>query len=176
MGTVYQLVITISILLSQVDLINLFSRTQDSSIQYQVQLHCQELWLKSLNWLAPLSKVLGMKGLLGNEDGWPWLLGITVIPGIIQVLSKICIQLCNLTKSFFHTLPPYCSICSAVHPADVPRVPEAPLAGPRRRGEGQECAQVAQGQGGRPRGAHRDEVRCENHATWHQTLKPNMLS
>ena len=42
-GTVYQLVITISILLSQVDLINLFSRTQDSSIQYQVQLHCQEL-------------------------------------------------------------------------------------------------------------------------------------
>jgi len=47
-GTVYQLVITISILLSQ---------------------------------------VLGMKGLLGNEDGWPWLLGITVIPGIIQLFT-----------------------------------------------------------------------------------------
>ena len=44
-GTVYQLVITISIFISQ---------------------------------------VLGMKGVLGNEEGWPFLLGITVIPGIIQ--------------------------------------------------------------------------------------------
>ena len=44
-GTVYQLVITISIFISQ---------------------------------------VLGMKGVLGNEEGWPYLLGITVIPGIIQ--------------------------------------------------------------------------------------------
>ena len=48
-GTVYQLIITISILLSQ---------------------------------------VLGMNNMLGNEDGWPFLLGLTVIPGIIQVLGE----------------------------------------------------------------------------------------
>ena len=47
-GTAYQLVITISILLSQ---------------------------------------VLGMKGVLGNEEGWPFLLGITIIPGLIQQLT-----------------------------------------------------------------------------------------
>eukprot|EP00095_Tigriopus_kingsejongensis_P004031 maker-scaffold5_size1054832-snap-gene-3.8 protein:Tk04031 transcript:maker-scaffold5_size1054832-snap-gene-3.8-mRNA-1 annotation:"solute carrier family facilitated glucose transporter member 1-like" len=46
-GTVYQLIITISILLSQ---------------------------------------ILGMKNILGNEAGWPWLLGLTVIPGLIQVI------------------------------------------------------------------------------------------
>ncbi|XP_059084871.1 solute carrier family 2, facilitated glucose transporter member 1-like isoform X2 [Tigriopus californicus] len=46
-GTVYQLIITISILLSQ---------------------------------------VLGMKNILGNEAGWPWLLGLTVVPGILQVI------------------------------------------------------------------------------------------
>lgn len=46
-GTVYQLIITISILLSQ---------------------------------------VLGMNGLLGNDVGWPFLLGLTVVPGILQVI------------------------------------------------------------------------------------------
>ena len=45
-GTVYQLIITISILLSQ---------------------------------------VLGMGSILGNEAGWPFLLGLTIIPGILQV-------------------------------------------------------------------------------------------
>jgi hypothetical protein len=45
-GTVYQLIITISILLSQ---------------------------------------VLGMGSVLGNEAGWPFLLGLTIIPGILQV-------------------------------------------------------------------------------------------
>ncbi|KPJ05347.1 Solute carrier family 2, facilitated glucose transporter member 3 [Papilio xuthus] len=44
-GTVYQLVITITILLSQ---------------------------------------VLGLKGVLGTEWGWPWLLAVTVIPAAIQ--------------------------------------------------------------------------------------------
>ena len=51
-GTAYQLVITISILLSQ---------------------------------------VLGMKGVLGNDWGWPFLLGITILPGIIQLFTlPIC--------------------------------------------------------------------------------------
>jgi SP family facilitated glucose transporter-like MFS transporter 1 len=45
-GTVYQLIITISILISQ---------------------------------------ILGMKGNLGNDAGWPILLGLTVIPGFLQV-------------------------------------------------------------------------------------------
>ena len=45
-GTVYQLIITISILLSQ---------------------------------------VLGMTNVLGNDIGWPFLLGLTIIPGILQV-------------------------------------------------------------------------------------------
>lgn len=49
-GTVYQLIITISILLSQ---------------------------------------ILGMKSVLGNEQGWPFLLGLTLIPAIIQVISKV---------------------------------------------------------------------------------------
>ena len=44
-GTAYQLVITISILLSQ---------------------------------------VLGLSGILGNEWGWPFLLAITIIPGLVQ--------------------------------------------------------------------------------------------
>jgi SP family facilitated glucose transporter-like MFS transporter 1 len=51
-GTVYQLIITISILISQ---------------------------------------VLGMGSVLGNEAGWPILLGLTIVPGIIQVrLSREC--------------------------------------------------------------------------------------
>ena len=55
MGTVYQLIITISILISQ---------------------------------------ILGMNGVLGNEAGWPWLLGLTVIPGVIQVLiTELKLQL-----------------------------------------------------------------------------------
>ena len=45
-GTVYQLIITISILISQ---------------------------------------VLGMGSVLGNEAGWPILLGLTIVPGILQV-------------------------------------------------------------------------------------------
>ena len=45
-GTVYQLIITISILISQ---------------------------------------VLGMGSVLGNEAGWPILLGLTIVPGIVQV-------------------------------------------------------------------------------------------
>lgn len=28
-----------------------------------------------------------MKNILGNEAGWPWLLGLTVIPGILQVIT-----------------------------------------------------------------------------------------
>ena len=48
MGTVYQLIITISILLSQ---------------------------------------ILGMNSILGNDAGWPWLLFLTIIPGIVQVRS-----------------------------------------------------------------------------------------
>lgn len=47
-GTVYQLIITISILLSQ---------------------------------------ILGMTNVLGNEPGWPFLLGLTVIPGVLQLLT-----------------------------------------------------------------------------------------
>ena len=47
-GTAYQLVITISIVVSQ---------------------------------------VLGMNGVLGNEEGWPFLLGITIIPGIVQLFT-----------------------------------------------------------------------------------------
>ena len=47
-GTVYQLIITISILLSQ---------------------------------------VIGMEGILGNDDGWSILFALTVIPGIFQVIS-----------------------------------------------------------------------------------------
>ena len=47
-GTVYQLIITISILISQ---------------------------------------VLGMNNVLGNEAGWPFLLGLTIIPGILQLIT-----------------------------------------------------------------------------------------
>lgn len=47
-GTVYQLIITISILLSQ---------------------------------------ILGLTNVLGNDMGWPFLLGLTIIPGILQVIS-----------------------------------------------------------------------------------------
>jgi len=47
-GTVYQLIITISILLSQ---------------------------------------ILGMTNVLGNIAGWPFLLGLTIIPGILQVIA-----------------------------------------------------------------------------------------
>lgn len=47
-GTVYQLIITISILLSQ---------------------------------------VLGMTNVLGNDAGWPYLFGLTVIPGILQLAT-----------------------------------------------------------------------------------------
>ena len=47
-GTVYQLIITISILLSQ---------------------------------------VLGLTNVLGNEAGWPFLLGLTVIPGVLQLIT-----------------------------------------------------------------------------------------
>ena len=47
-GTVYQLIITMSILLSQ---------------------------------------VLGMTNVLGNDMGWPFLLGLTIIPGVLQVSS-----------------------------------------------------------------------------------------
>jgi len=46
-GTVYQLIITMSILLSQ---------------------------------------ILGMTNVLGNDMGWPFLLGLTIIPGILQVI------------------------------------------------------------------------------------------
>ena len=48
-GTVYQLIITISILLSQ---------------------------------------ILGLTNVLGNDMGWPFLLGLTIIPGILQVNKK----------------------------------------------------------------------------------------
>jgi len=47
-GTVYQLIITISILISQ---------------------------------------VLGINNVLGNEAGWPFLLGLTIIPGILQLIT-----------------------------------------------------------------------------------------
>jgi len=47
-GTVYQLIITISILISQ---------------------------------------VLGMGSVLGNEAGWPILLGLTIVPGILQLVT-----------------------------------------------------------------------------------------
>lgn len=47
-GTVYQLIITISILLSQ---------------------------------------ILGMKNVLGNDVGWPYLFGLTVIPGLLQLIT-----------------------------------------------------------------------------------------
>ena len=51
-GTVYQLIITISILLAQ---------------------------------------VMGMRNVLGNQAGWPWLLFLTVIPGVLQVSFFVCI-------------------------------------------------------------------------------------
>jgi len=47
-GTIYQLVITMSILLSQ---------------------------------------ILGMTNVLGTDSGWPFLLGLTIIPGILQVIT-----------------------------------------------------------------------------------------
>jgi len=47
-GTVYQLIITISILLAQ---------------------------------------VFGMANVLGNEDGWPWLLILTAVPAVIQLVT-----------------------------------------------------------------------------------------
>jgi len=47
-GTVYQLIITISILLSQ---------------------------------------ILGMTNVLGNDAGWPFLFGLTVIPGVLQLIT-----------------------------------------------------------------------------------------
>ena len=47
-GTVYQLIITISILLSQ---------------------------------------VLGMNVVLGNDAGWPFLFGLTVVPGVLQLIT-----------------------------------------------------------------------------------------
>ena len=50
MGTVYQLIITISILLAQ---------------------------------------VMGMQNVLGNKAGWPWLLFLTVIPGVLQVSLSV---------------------------------------------------------------------------------------
>ena len=52
-GTVYQLIITISILLSQ---------------------------------------ILGMANVLGNDAGWPWLLGLTIIPGIFQVRAHVTLR------------------------------------------------------------------------------------
>merc|ERR1719427_1033837 len=48
LGTVYQLIVTISILLSQ---------------------------------------VLGMNNVLGTEDGWPWLLAITAVPAVFQLVT-----------------------------------------------------------------------------------------
>ena len=50
MGTVYQLIITISILLAQ---------------------------------------VMGMRNVLGNQAGWPWLLFLTIIPGVLQVSLSV---------------------------------------------------------------------------------------
>ena len=50
-GTVYQLIITISILISQ---------------------------------------ILGMNNVLGNDLGWPFLLGLTIIPGILQCVTLPC--------------------------------------------------------------------------------------
>ena len=47
-GTVYQLIITISILLAQ---------------------------------------VFGMANVLGNESGWPWLLVLTAVPAVIQLVT-----------------------------------------------------------------------------------------
>lgn len=47
-GTVYQLILTISILLSQ---------------------------------------ILGMNNVLGNDAGWPYLFGLTLIPGILQLVT-----------------------------------------------------------------------------------------
>ena len=49
-GTIYQLIITMSILLSQ---------------------------------------ILGMTNVLGNDMGWPFLLGITIIPGVLQVCNLL---------------------------------------------------------------------------------------
>ena len=48
LGTVYQLIITLSILLSQ---------------------------------------VLGMNNVLGTEEGWPWLLALTVVPALFQLAT-----------------------------------------------------------------------------------------
>ena len=58
-GTIYQLVITLSILLSQ---------------------------------------ILGMDSILGNENGWPWLLGLTLLPGILQVRDRPTNILCDSKK------------------------------------------------------------------------------
>ena len=48
LGTVYQLIITLSILISQ---------------------------------------VLGMNNVLGTEEGWPWLLALTVVPALFQLAT-----------------------------------------------------------------------------------------
>ena len=50
-GTVYQLIITISILISQ---------------------------------------ILGMNNILGNDAGWPVLLGLTIVPGVLQCVTLPC--------------------------------------------------------------------------------------
>ena len=60
-GTVYQLIITISILISQ---------------------------------------VLGMGSVLGNEAGWPILLGLTIVPGILQVRKTEAVPTLNLESLF----------------------------------------------------------------------------
>ena len=60
-GTVYQLIITISILISQ---------------------------------------VLGMGSVLGNEAGWPILLGLTIVPGILQVRKIEAVPTLNLESLF----------------------------------------------------------------------------
>ena len=60
-GTVYQLIITISILISQ---------------------------------------VLGMGSVLGNEAGWPILLGLTIVPGILQVRKIEASPTLNLESLF----------------------------------------------------------------------------
>ena len=38
------------------------------------------------------SQILGMKVVLGTEDGWPWLLGCTLVPAIIQACNLITVR------------------------------------------------------------------------------------